>query len=385
MARKRGVDPYPLADSLARTLHRDDVALTGARQFFASEGIAVFAAEKEGIAAVAGETWLRPSAYRRISHYLDLRDNPAVCGYRISRRPSRGQMTAIEGDLFEQFKVAAQRTKGKTLDEDRQIRFGCADDSHGGWPWSVAVRYQNVLKLADGQRIFGDATVELFVRPGSDETIDIAVVILRKTDLEAALVWLNHTASSIGQWEVSPISMNEDVIFDELERIQGALGQGRSSVLAWASPQYDRTVGVDDDTDDAFVAGLRGAKYDTEWYADLATVKQRADLNAAAVTQLQAIVHEQHERIGRTKDAPEPVVGLQIAQRITAAHLFLNWQSGRLLPADLREVSLTRSAWEKLPRLDWDADKKRDYVLGRWARVIDALDAGEAQAQAQTA
>jgi hypothetical protein len=85
MARRRPVDPYPQLASLERTFHREAVHLSGARRFYASEGVVVFAAGKDGIAAAAGAVWLRPSAYRRMNHYLDLKQSPSVGGFQATR------------------------------------------------------------------------------------------------------------------------------------------------------------------------------------------------------------------------------------------------------------------------------------------------------------
>ena len=132
MARRR-VDSYPQAESLARTFLKDDVQLSGARRFLCSEGVVVFAAEKQGVATAAGQTWMRPSAYRRAAEYLDLRMNPAICGFNVSRRPTRGQIEAVPVDLFEQFRVAAESTLNTMLD-DRRIELRSAGQSEiEGW------------------------------------------------------------------------------------------------------------------------------------------------------------------------------------------------------------------------------------------------------------
>ena len=380
----RRVDPYPQAESLARTFLKDDVQLASSRQFMASEGLVVFAAGKEGIAGAASRVWLRPSAYRRAGHYLDLRMNPSVCGFRIARRPVRGQLTElVPVDLFEQFKTAAEQTKNAIIDGDRGIQLRwCGESENDGWDWEACVQYENVLKLADGQRIVADANVQIYGRPGPGDTVDVAVVITREGDLEVASAWINRAAGSTHGWEAAPVGMSEDDLVAELRRIQDAFTEKHAKVLAWSNPHFDRQIGVEtDEVSDRFVAGMRGAKYDTEWY-ELDTIASRGSADAAAITHLQVIVHEAHTRRGVNKDRPEPVIALRFSQRMTSPNLRIHWHRGRVLTSDQREIPLTRGVWESLSALDWDADAKRDYMLRRWSQVIAALDASDSDATA---
>lgn len=378
MARRR-VDPYPQAESLARTFLKDDVHLASARQFMSSEGLIVFAAGKEGIAAAAGRVWMRPSAYRRAGHYLDLRMNPTVCGFRIARRPIRGQLSElVPADLFEQFKTAAEKTKNVIVDTGRGIQLRwCGSSENDDWDWEACVQYENVLKLADGQRIVADANVQIYAKPGPGDTVDVAVVITRDGDLEVASAWIGRAAGSTHGWEAAPVGMSEDDLVEELRRIQDAFTRGHTKVLAWSNPHFDRQIGLEsDDVADRFVAGMRGAKYDTEWY-ELDTIASRGSADAAAITHLQAIVHDGHARRGVNKDRPEPVIALRFSQRMSSPHLRFHWHRGRVLAADQRQIPLTRGVWESLVALDWDADTKRDYMLGRWGQLIGALDVSE--------
>lgn len=377
MARRR-VDPYPQAESMARTFLKDDVHLASSRQFMASEGLIVFAAGKEGIAAAASHVWMRPSAYRRAGHYLDLRMNPSLSGFRIARRPVRGQLSElVPVDLFEQFKTAAEKTKNVIIHADRGIQLRwCGESENDGWDWEACVQYENVLKLADGERIVADANVQLYGKPGPSDTVDVAVVITRDGDLEVAGAWISHAAGSTHGWEAAPVGMSEDDLVEELRRIQQAFTDGHTQVLAWSNPHFDRQIGVETDDVSDFVAGMRGAKYDTEWY-ELATIAGRGSADAAAITHLQAIVHHRHSRRGVLKGRPEPVIALRFSQRMSSPHLALHWHRGRVLGPDQREIALTRGVWESLGALAWDDDTKRDYMLARWVQVIEALDAHE--------
>lgn len=46
-----------------------------------------------------------------------------------------------------------------------------------------------MLKLADGERVMANAIVEVFARPGLHDTVDVAVVLLRDSDLGIVSTW----------------------------------------------------------------------------------------------------------------------------------------------------------------------------------------------------
>ena len=70
---------YPLPRAIAQTIAHPQTSLSGARRFYASAGVVVYAGEHSGMANVAGRVWLAPRATRRLSTFLDM-VTPAVGG-----------------------------------------------------------------------------------------------------------------------------------------------------------------------------------------------------------------------------------------------------------------------------------------------------------------
>ena len=372
--RRRGVDAYPELASLERTFHRESVQLAGARRFFWSEGVIVFAATKDGVAAVAGGVWLRPSAYRRMSHYLDLKQSPSIGGFHATRPPARGQQEAFPQDPFAGFLAAAAATKNKIVDSDRKIQLcSCEESESGPWTWRAELRYEHTVKLADGERIIGTAHVELFAR-ANDDGVDIAVVVTRPGDFEIARAWLDRAAAASRGWHVAPVAMDEDDLIGDLRRVESTLLGDRRTVLAWSNPHFDR-VGSGEGLD-AFLTKMRRARYETEMLP-LDLVEQRMTHDSGAVTHINAFVGEHTVAKQRGKQL-EQIISLRIAQSAAEAHLFLHWQHGRILPGDRVQEPFSRDLWESLNPVDWDAPVKRDYLLARWAAVLDALAAAPA-------
>jgi hypothetical protein len=372
MARRRSVDPYPQLGSLERTFQREAVHLSGARRFYASEGVIVFAGGKDGMAAAAGAVWLRPSAYRRMNHYLDLKQSPSVGGFQAIRPPARGQQPAFAPDVFAEFKAAAAATKNLIIDGDRRVELrSCEDVDNGTWTWRGQVRYEHTLRLADGERIVGEAQVEIYARP-SDDGVDLAVVITRTGDFEVARAWLDRAAAASKGWQLFPVAMDEDDLIGDLRRIETTLTGPRSSVLAWSNPHFDR-VGPAEGLDE-FLTNMRRARYETEMLP-LNVVEQRMTHDSGAVTHLNAFVGEYPIDRQRGK-RPEEIISLRIAQSSAEAHLFLHWHHGRTLPAERIREPFSRDLWDVLNPIDWDAVGKRDYLLRRWAGVLDALATG---------
>jgi hypothetical protein len=116
---------------------------------------------------------------------------------------------------------------------------------------------------------------------------------------------------------------------------------------------------------------MRRARHETEMLS-LDVVEQRMTHDSGAVTHLNAFVgdHPSHRQRGKQ---PEQVISLRIAQSSAEAHLFLHWHHGRMLAPDRVGEPFTRDLWDALNPIDWDATAKRDYLLRRWAAVLDAL------------
>src|SRR5436309_673879 len=89
---------YPRHAALERSLERK-ATLTGTLKFLQSEGLFVLADEKVGVARAGGRVWLRPSAYRRMGNYLDMRPQ-SVAGYRICVSPF-GQLTLATTPIYD--------------------------------------------------------------------------------------------------------------------------------------------------------------------------------------------------------------------------------------------------------------------------------------------
>jgi|GEM_PF-5221900 len=353
---------YPHLPALERSLERR-ATLTGALKFLQSEGFFVLASDKVGAARAGGRIWLRPSAYRRMGNYLDMKPQ-SVAGYRLFPSPF-GQMTLSSTPLYDQFVAAAEELRGQTVESQREIRLlgNGADEAGIGWTWSGLIAYCSVFDLVGGERIKSEAHIPVYAR-NDDGGVEIAAVLRKPQDLSVVERWLHAGCEpSRRGWHAVPISLPHD----EPERsaaIKTLLQAiGGSDLLAVNHPDVFRDGTLANDDDDDFVDVLQRSLY----VIDMTTVDvvlARARRDGGVIAGLNTYAHD---------SAQSAVVSVRMKQRPDDAHLLLAWQPGRQLKDGRTKPTLTTRLWTNLPPLDWDEQKKRHALLAAWERITKAL------------
>jgi hypothetical protein len=193
MANRRLNCNYPDPASVAATVSRNRTSLEGTRAFMASENLAVFAEEKVGMAHVAGEVWLRPSASRRMGNFLDTNIRHAAGGFRLQRAPNvRPLPGTVPANLFEHFRQVAETTKRKVVDNPRKLALaGCEYDDSEAWPWHGWLSYERPYTFEGGYRVVNEWTIHVHARQAPNGDVDIAAVLNRPQEFEAVQKWLN--------------------------------------------------------------------------------------------------------------------------------------------------------------------------------------------------
>jgi hypothetical protein len=205
LARRRLTNDYPPLDALGRTLRAKRASLTGARRFYAGEGLFVFADHKDGMANYAADVYLPPGSYNRLGNFLDQNATPAIVGWRLTPSPQRGaEIPDLAQTPLARFAAAAMQTRGREVhDVERRVELqsgGDSDSSH--WPWRATLRYETDFTLDGGVRIYDEATVCLFARETDTGDVDVAVVTTQSSDRDAAETWLNQL--NRGRWLMQP-------------------------------------------------------------------------------------------------------------------------------------------------------------------------------------
>ena len=189
MARKP-VNPYPRAGDLQRTFEHK-AKLGGARRFLAGEGLVTFAYEKEGVAQVVADTWLPPSAYRRMAQHLDMTGGPTIAGFRLARRPQRGPALDIgPASAFDDFRQQAKRLAGVEIDAKRRAALRGAGETDGIFRWEGQLVHDGFYDLVGGDRIVSEQCARMVARAAPDDTVDLAVTVSSPEDLVVAQQWL---------------------------------------------------------------------------------------------------------------------------------------------------------------------------------------------------
>lgn len=377
---RRSLQAYPSALQVAATF-RERASLHGAKKFLASERVVVFADEKSGTACTAQQTWLRPSAYRRMGQMLDLAPVPTVMGFTLTRlEASQMQLTTGlpgAGSLRSEFKAAAAALKGQAFDHQRAIRLTDVHSSDGPWSTRLELAYEHVFDLVGGGRVIDEAHVSVLAHEVDTDTLDVVVVTLRKEDFAAACAWLNVAVKPTERrWVLTPVAIARDEPRREqaLRATVPVLADGR--LIGLTSPRQHRDhlrpVGA------GFAGVIRDVRYDTD-FCDIDTMLERGDADGLALGELTA-----HCTVAGARDA---MVAMRFRQRARDAHLSVAWHAGRHLGDDIVVREMDRVLWDAQPTLEWTGDEKQRFILGAWLRVVGALraDSPAAGALARTA
>ncbi|HLG08374.1 MAG TPA: hypothetical protein VI409_06865 [Gaiellaceae bacterium] len=371
--RRRLTNHYPPLDALGRTLRSKRASLTGARRFYAGEGMFVFADTKDGLANYAADVYLPPSAYHQLGNFLDQNATPAVVGWRLSALPTgRAQLPALAQTPLAQFTAGAMQTLQRELyEEERKITLqsGGDSDTHG-WPWQATLRYETDFTLDGGVRIYDEATVCLFARETSDGDIDVAVVITQHSDREAAEAWLNRI--NRGRWLMQATVM-PTTDPGRLETVRTVLDVfGKDRFIGLRSPDIYPVAGTVKKT--RFAEAMERAPYQTK-VTDLDVVVERMQqVDEGFLGTFTAFLWERGHRA---------VTSFELRQRPHESYARLAWRAGKA--HDDSNLSFSDDWWEKATPVDWSPEQKQGYLLALWDEVLAGIDAIWARAVAARA
>jgi hypothetical protein len=364
-ARRRLSVHYPPRPSLEQTLS-SKANLAGARRFFAGEGALIFADGKAGMARTAGDVWLRPSAYRQMSTYLDLNEHAAVAGLRLTWNDA-SHPSLLDTPLFDDLRTVLSDNRHRRLGE-KNIEVQCVEDGDQPWDLTATLVYDHHTILAGGERLLDEGRVAVYARRRDDNAVDIAFVMHRSEDLEVVRQWL-RAADSDGRWLPRPAGLpRENPNRQEaLERLLSTIRSG--GLRAVSHPEIHRGTGTPR-ADTAFVSVFKRAAYETEM-TNVETVVERMEADGGIISGLTIYTHISGQK---------PVVSARIRQRPKDDHLRLIWQPSRTLDSD-QMPDLTESVWDNLNVIEWSEGQKRDCLLSMWVEAIDAIEPRDAAKQ----
>jgi hypothetical protein len=199
---------YPPPQAIAQTIQHDSTSLAGARRFYASAGVVVYADERIGMSNVAGRTWLGPSATRRISTYLDM-VTPGVGGLIMApagiQAPQLdvGPQTAV-GRLREMADAKQQQALGS----HKATLCSVADSPHAHWEWTGVLAYDHKFRLKSGQYTTSRPLAVFHVRGDTHPTrAHILVEIRHAEDLDRVHGWIAELLPTAERWSVVPFAL----------------------------------------------------------------------------------------------------------------------------------------------------------------------------------
>lgn len=357
-ARRRLSVHYPPRPSLEQTLS-SKANLAGARRFFAGEGELIFADGKAGMARTAGDVWLRPSAYRQMSNYLDLNEHAAVAGLRLAWNDA-SHPSLLDTPLFNDLRGVLTDSRHRKVG-DKNIEVQCVEDWNAPWDLAATLVYDHHTILAGGERLLDEGRVVVYARKRDDNAVDVAFVMHRSEDLEVVRQWF-RSADTDGRWLSRPAGLPREnpTRQDVLERLLATIRSG--GLCAVSHPEIHRGTGTPK-ADTAFVSVFKRAAYDTEM-TNIETVVERMEADGGIISGL---------TIYTNIPGQQAVISARIRQRPKDDHLRLIWQPSRTLDND-RMPELTESTWDALSLIEWGEGQKQECLLSMWVEAIDATE-----------
>jgi hypothetical protein len=355
--RRRLIIHYPHLGSLKQTVS-SHANLAGTRRFYAGQGIAVFADAKKGMGSTAGEVWLRPSAYRQMSNYLDLRKYASVAGIRLIWNEHANARLA-DVSLHDDFRNVLMDGRTRQVGE-KKIEVQSIETVDGPLQTKAVLTYDHYTTLA-GERLLDEGRVVIYVRRRHDETVDVAFVMQRQEDYDVVRQWISASDPDT-RWLSRNVSLPRDnpARQESLERLLQATHGGR--LVAVSHPDMFRGSAAPKAMTE-FVNICKRASYETE-LTQISTVVERMEADGSVIGGLTVYAHEAK---------PNEVISLRVRQRPTDDHLSLMWQPSKALD-ELAVAELTHSKWLTLRPVDWSDEQKHECLLTTWALGVDAIE-----------
>lgn len=357
--RRRLTVHYPRRPSLEQTI-ASSASLSGTRRFFAGQGLFVFADAKQGMGRAAGDVWLRPSAYRRMSSYLDLHRHASIAGIRLIWNEAADARLA-DDPLFDDFRGVLRDGKGRHVG-DKKIEVQSVCELTGtAWALKAVLTYEHFTTLAGGERLLDEGRVVVYARRHGDAAVDLTFVMQRQEDFEVVRQWIG--ASNTGsRWLARPVALPRENPSrqESLECLLRAIRAG--TLFAVGHPDIYRG-SAKPTHESAFVNVYKRASYETE-LTPIEPVVERMEADGGIIGALAAYAHDA---------ALNEVVSLRIQQRPNDDHLRITWQPSKVLGDELVE-QLTQAKWAELRPLDWSDERKHECLLATWAEAVVAIE-----------
>lgn len=362
---------YPTPDAIAQTIRHHGTSLTGARHFYASAGIVVYADERLGMSNVAGRTWLGPSATRRLSTYLDM-VTPGVGGLIMAPAGVQpAQLPIGPRKASDRLREMAEAKQQAPLGTHKATLCSIADSQDPEWEWTGILSYDHKYRLRSGQYTTNRPLAVFHVRGDAHPTrAHVLVEIHHAEDLERVHQWMATLLPTAERWSVVPFALLDDR-HQEVRAVVAAIGAGGEVTVA--SPQTQKAASTVADAPLAeFVRQLREARYTTN-IQGLDSLIERAEKVDHAVLSAFDLYHwagTGKQRVGvrvRLKQSgtdPLTVTFGSVREPYTAAGSPI-----------AQPLALDKAGWESMTTASWDDDVKMTHLRTLWSRVIDAVQA----------
>jgi hypothetical protein len=346
-------------DALGRTLRSKRASLSGARRFYAGEGLFVFADSKEGLANIASDIYLPPGAYNALGNFLDQNATPAIVGWRLSAVPTTETLPQMGRAPLESFAKAAEQTLHKHVhEEERTVTLQAAESPDADeWAWEGVLSYETNFTLDGGVHIYDEANVSLFARATVEGDIDVAAITTQGSDREAVESWLCRV--NRGNWLIQPIVLpTKDPA--RLRAIQHVIEEfGDARFIGMRSPEIYPTSGT---KRSRFASVMQRAPYQTKITELEVVVERMQTVDEGFLGTFTAFLLEGHRKA---------VTSLELRQRPHESYARLAWKAGKSVEGPL---TFNDEWWDKATPVDWSNESKHRYLLAVWDEVLVALD-----------
>jgi len=369
---------YPLPEAIAQTVRHPSTSLSGARRFYGSAGVVVYADERAGLANVASRVWLGPNVTRGLSTFLDM-VTPGVGG--LIMQPAGVQAPQLDvgpRTASSRLREMAEAKHQIPLGPRRATLCSVEDSADSAWEWTGLLSYDHEFRLKSGQYTTSRPMATFHVRPDSHPTrAHILVEIHYTEDLDRVRDWIAALLPSVERWSILPFALLDDR-HEEVRAVVAAIGAGGEVTVA--NPQTQKLSAAPADQQLAeFVRHMREARYTTN-IQGLDSLIERAETVDHAVLSAFDLYHW----IGEGKN--RAAVRIRLKQS-GMDPLTLTWGAVReaYTAAGMQitdPVSLDVDGWDSLTTAAWDDDLKIAHLRLLWGRIIDSLQSASASAAA---
>jgi hypothetical protein len=361
---------YPTPDAIAQTIRHPGASMTGARRFYGSAGVAIYADERAGLANVASRVWLGPNITRRLSTYLDI-VTPGVGG--LIMQPAGVQPAQIDGVGPQ----AASARLREMAEAKHQVPVGlhkatlCSveDSPDTQWQWSGLLAYDHQYRLKSGQYTTSRPMATFHVRGDAHPTrAHVLVEIHHTEDLDRVRAWIAALLPSAERWSVVPFALLDDR-HAEIRAVVAAVGNGGEVTVA--NPRTRKAhVSSGDSELVEFVRHMKEARYTTA-NQGLESLIERAESVDHAILSAFDLYHWH----GDGKNRVATRIRLKQAGMDPLTLMFggareIYTSSGMPLS---QPIDLDAAGWDSLTSAAWDDDRKMAHLRLLWSRIIDSL------------